>query len=60
VTLVVRGEDDLIVTREMSERILADLDRARFLEPEDCGHAPQIDALGALLDAVEPFLDVPP
>jgi pimeloyl-ACP methyl ester carboxylesterase len=57
-TLVVRGEDDLIVTREMSERIIADLEHARLLELEDCGHAPQIDALDELLERVEPFLDI--
>ncbi len=58
-TLVVRGEDDLVVTREMSRDVVAGIGDARFVELETCGHAPMIDAPGRLLEAVEPFLDVP-
>ncbi len=58
-TLVIRGEDDLVVTREMSERVVSDIADARFVELADCGHAPTIDAPDELLGAVEPFLDVP-
>lgn len=58
-TLVIRGEDDLIVTREMSERVVADIADARFVELDECGHAPTVDAPDELLAVVEPFLDVP-
>ncbi|MFB6233116.1 MAG: alpha/beta fold hydrolase [Haloarculaceae archaeon] len=57
-TLVIRGEDDLVVTREMSRDVVADVADARFVELESCGHAPMIDAPGRLLETVEPFLDV--
>lgn len=55
-TLVVRGEDDLVVTREMSERVVADIDDARFVELEKCAHAPAVDDSDQLLAAIEPFL----
>ncbi|MEF8782057.1 MAG: alpha/beta hydrolase [Haloarculaceae archaeon] len=58
-TLVIRGEDDLVVTREMSRQVVEGIDDASFVELAECGHAPTVDAPGELLDAVEPFLDVP-
>jgi len=55
---VLRGEDDLVVTREMSRQAVAGIDDARFVELADCGHAPTVDDPNQLLAAVEPFLDV--
>lgn len=55
-TLVVRGEDDLVITEEMVEETLADLPDAEFVELEECGHSPPTTDLDALLDVVESFL----
>jgi pimeloyl-ACP methyl ester carboxylesterase len=55
-TLVVRGEDDLVVTREMSERVRAEIADARYVELEGCGHAPTVDDPDRLLSEVEEFL----
>lgn len=55
-TLVLRGEDDLVVTREMSDRVTREIDDARFVELESCGHAPTVDDPEQLLSEVEPFL----
>lgn len=55
-TLVLRGEDDLVVSREMSERVTREVDSARYVELEECGHAPAVDAPERLLSEVESFL----
>ncbi|WP_340099239.1 alpha/beta hydrolase [Salinibaculum salinum] len=55
-TLVLRGEDDLIVSREMSERVTREIDDARYVELEGCGHAPAVDDPERLLSDVEAFL----
>lgn len=57
-TLVLRGEDDLVITEEMVEETLTDLgDTATFVELEYCGHSPLIDDLDQLLGEVEGFLE---
>ncbi len=57
-TLVLRGEDDLVITEEMVEETLTDLgDTATFVELENCGHSPLIDDLDQLLGEVEGFLE---
>ncbi len=57
-TLVLRGEDDLVITAEMVEETLADLgDTATFVELTDCGHSPLIDDREQLLSEVERFLE---
>lgn len=56
-TLVLRGEDDLVVTRAMSERVVDDITHARFVELTDCGHAAMIEDLDQVRATVEPFLD---
>lgn len=48
-----------MVTRGMSERVVAEIEDARFVELAACGHAPTVDAPERLLEAVEPLLDVP-
>mgnify|MGYP000631005585 FL=1 len=55
-TLVLRGEDDLVVTEAMSERVTAEIEDARYVELPGCGHAPTIDDLDRLLTEVESFL----
>jgi len=55
-TLVLRGEDDLVVTREMSERVTDEIADARYVELPDCGHAPAVDDADRLLADVESFL----
>jgi pimeloyl-ACP methyl ester carboxylesterase len=51
-TLVVHGDDDVVVSREMAERVVADLDAA-FVTLPDCGHSPLEDALGTLVTELE-------
>jgi pimeloyl-ACP methyl ester carboxylesterase len=55
-TLVVRGEDDLVVSREMSEDVTERIADARYVELEGCGHAPTVDDPERLLGDVESFL----
>jgi pimeloyl-ACP methyl ester carboxylesterase len=55
-TLVVHGDRDLVIPREMADQTVADLPNAELVELEDCGHSPPVDALDDLLAAVEPFL----
>jgi pimeloyl-ACP methyl ester carboxylesterase len=55
-TLVVRGDRDLVIPREMVEDVLADVPNAELVELEDCGHSPPVDALDELLETVESFL----
>ena len=55
-TLVLRGEDDLVVSREMSEDVTQQIADARYVELEGCGHAPTVDDPERLLGDVESFL----
>jgi pimeloyl-ACP methyl ester carboxylesterase len=55
-TLVLRGEDDLVVSREMAERVTREIEDARYVELEGCGHAPTVDDPERLLADVESFL----
>jgi len=55
-TLVLRGEDDLVVTREMSEDVTREIEDARYVELEGCGHAPTVDAPERVIGDVESFL----
>ena len=55
--LVLYGDRDLVVTKEMNQEILADLgDKATFIELKNCGHSPLIDDLPQLLKAMTSFL----
>ncbi|MBB6446391.1 intracellular short-chain-length polyhydroxyalkanoate depolymerase [Bacillus benzoevorans] len=55
--LVLRGDRDLVVTKQMTEEILADIGRpVRFAELKDCGHSPLIDDLAGLLKHISEFL----
>lgn len=55
-TLVLRGADDLVVTRQMSQRVVEEIADARYVELEDCGHAAMVDDPDRLLEEVESFL----
>ena len=56
-TLVLRGEDDLVITETMLEETLTDLgETATFVELEGCGHSPLVDDREQLLAEVESFL----
>lgn len=55
--LILRGERDLVVSKQMTEEIIADLGpNAKFVELKDCGHSPLVDDLGQLLKAIDEFL----
>lgn len=54
--LVLHGDRDNVITRGMVEEILADLPDATFVELEDCGHSPPVDALDETVERVEEFL----
>jgi pimeloyl-ACP methyl ester carboxylesterase len=55
-TLVLRGEDDLVVPQTLVDRVVEDIDDAEFVLLEGCAHAPPVDDREQLLGAVEPFL----
>ncbi|AXI08187.1 alpha/beta hydrolase [Oceanobacillus zhaokaii] len=55
--LIAWGENDMVVTRQMTEELIADFgDRAIHHELKGCGHSPQIDDLDQLLGVMERFL----
>lgn len=56
--LILRGDRDLVVSKQMTEEIIDDLNpNAKFVELKDCGHSPLVDNLGKLLKVIEEFLD---
>lgn len=56
--LVLRGDRDLVITKQMAEEIIEDIGHtARFAELKDCGHSPLIDDLAGLLKQFSDFLD---
>jgi len=55
--LVLRGNEDLVITNEMTKEILEDFrNRARYVELTGCGHSPLIDNLKLLTAEIEKFL----
>lgn len=55
--LVLWGERDYVVTRQMTDEILADLgSRATLVTLADCGHSPPIDQCEQLIIEIEKFL----
>ncbi len=55
--LVLRGDRDLVVTKQMAEEIIEDIgSAAQFIELKDCGHSPLIDDLEGLLKQFSDFL----
>ncbi|MCM3004794.1 alpha/beta fold hydrolase [Priestia koreensis] len=57
-TLVLRGDQDLVVTKEMTDEILADLgSNAVFYSLTGCGHSPLIDDLEQLIHQITSFVN---
>ncbi|MBP1936133.1 pimeloyl-ACP methyl ester carboxylesterase [Paenibacillus sediminis] len=55
--LVIRGNNDLVITEQMFQEILEDLgERARPVLMDNCGHSPLIDNLPLLLQHMTDFL----
>ncbi len=55
--LVLRGNLDLVITKEMADEIMEDLgSNARFVMLQECGHSPLIDDISLLTEKVESFL----
>lgn len=50
--LVLHGDDDLVVTREMVEQVVSDLD-AELVTLPDCGHSPLEDSRDTLVTELE-------
>ncbi|MRH43649.1 alpha/beta fold hydrolase [Aquibacillus halophilus] len=56
--LVIRGDQDLVVTDRMTKELLEDYQgRAEYVEMKNCGHSPLIDNLDQLLGHMEQFLE---
>ncbi|MGP4071740.1 alpha/beta fold hydrolase [Piscibacillus sp. B03] len=52
------GENDLVVTKPMTDEIVEDLgDRATYKNLEGCGHSPLIDDLDQLKHTIEDYLE---
>ena len=55
-TLILYGDRDLVVTKNMTEEIIEDFEgRAKVVELKDCGHSPLVDALDEVLKEIEAF-----
>lgn len=55
--LVLRGDRDYVITKEMTEEIVEDIgENATFVELKNSGHSPLIDDLDQLLQVIESFL----
>ncbi|MCH6266045.1 alpha/beta fold hydrolase [Neobacillus citreus] len=56
--LVLYGERDMVIAREMTNELLADLgDKATYVELKNCGHSPLVDDLPQLLKEMTKFLE---
>ncbi|MBE4909269.1 alpha/beta hydrolase [Bacillus luteolus] len=56
--LVLRGNEDLVITENMAKEIVEDLgEYATFVELKGCGHSPLVDDLEQLLGVVAEFLE---
>jgi len=56
-TLVIQGEQDLVVPRHVGEEIAAALgDKARLVVLPNCGHAPFFDCLPATVQLIRDFI----
>jgi pimeloyl-ACP methyl ester carboxylesterase len=52
-TLVLRGEDDLVITEQQARQVVADLPDAEFVGLPGCGHSPLVDDLDGLVAEIE-------
>lgn len=55
-TLIVRGEYDSVIDRDLVLKAHEDIADSRFVEFNDCGHGPTVDAPDRVLAEVVPFL----
>jgi pimeloyl-ACP methyl ester carboxylesterase len=56
-TLVIRGQNDLVIIENMSREILEDIGaQARAIYMENCGHSPLVDDLPQLLKHMTDFM----
>ncbi|WP_342665465.1 alpha/beta hydrolase [Paucisalibacillus globulus] len=54
--LIAWGENDLVVTRDMTEEIREDFgDKANYQELRGCGHSPLVDDIDQLIGVMEDF-----
>ena len=57
--LVLRGDRDYVITKEMTEEIVEDIgENAVFVELKNSGHSPLIDDLDQLLRQIQSFLQM--
>ena len=56
-TLVLTGQEDVLVLPEQSEQLAEALPNAEFVSLENCGHLPQEECPGAFVEAVEGWLN---
>lgn len=57
--LVVRGERDLVITKQMNDETMFDLPmHAKLVSLKNCGHSPLIDDLQQLTFEIETFLQI--
>jgi pimeloyl-ACP methyl ester carboxylesterase len=55
-TLIIASKRDYVVTDAMTHELIADLEHARVVWLEDCGHSPLIDQMDALVEAIDSFI----
>lgn len=55
-TLILRGEHDAVIARELVVKAHEDIQHSRLVEFSDCGHAVTIDATDRVFAEVVPFL----
>ncbi len=57
--LVLRGDRDNVITKEMTEEIVEDIgENATFVELKNSGHSPLIDDVDQLLQTMTSFLQM--
>ncbi|MDM5248521.1 alpha/beta hydrolase [Lysinibacillus sp. G4S2] len=57
--LVLRGDRDYVITKEMNDETMLDLGaNAQFVSLKDCGHSPLMDDLPQLTSEIESFLEI--
>ncbi|WP_044337746.1 alpha/beta fold hydrolase [Rossellomorea aquimaris] len=57
--LVLRGDRDYVITKEMTEEIVEDIgENATFVELKNSGHSPLIDNVDQMLPAMTSFLQM--
>ena len=56
-TLVVRGEESAMLSREGAEQLVAEIPRAELRDVAGAGHHVLLDAPEALADAISAFVD---